>query len=234
MYSFPNLETICCSMSGSNCCFLISQEPGKVSIPISLRIFHSLLLSTQSEALVQSIKQMFSWNSFAFSMIQRMLAIWSLVPWPLLNLAWTSGSSQFTYCWSFTWRILSITLLALWDEGNCAVVWTYFLIAFLWDWNENWPFTSFLTTRWQSRRMGARLFLQELQNCNSVLNSHWQENVGPHQKKIPHVQEERRSPNKTVGGAKSRLISPHIHQRRLKGSNKTLSAPGPRGPSETE
>ena len=23
---------------------------------------------------------------------------------------------------------------------NCAVVWAFFGIAFLWDWNENWPF----------------------------------------------------------------------------------------------
>ena len=34
MYSFPNLEPVYCSMSGSNCCFLtciqISQEAGKV------------------------------------------------------------------------------------------------------------------------------------------------------------------------------------------------------------
>ena len=45
-------------------------------------------------------------------MIQQMLAIWSLVPLPFLKPAWTSGSSQFTYCWSLAWRILSITLLA--------------------------------------------------------------------------------------------------------------------------
>ena len=31
-------------------------------------------------------------------MIQRMLAIWSLVPLPFLKPAWTSGISQFTYC----------------------------------------------------------------------------------------------------------------------------------------
>ena len=34
MYSFPNLKPVCCSMSGSNCCFLtciqISQEAGQV------------------------------------------------------------------------------------------------------------------------------------------------------------------------------------------------------------
>ena len=28
----------------------------------------------------------------------------------------------------------------VWDECNCVVVWAFFGIAFLWDWNENWPF----------------------------------------------------------------------------------------------
>ena len=51
-------------------------------------------------------------SSLAFSMIQWMLAIWSLVPLPFLNASWISGISQFTYCWSLAWRILSITLLA--------------------------------------------------------------------------------------------------------------------------
>ena len=45
-------------------------------------------------------------------MIQRMLAIWSLVPLPFQKPAWTSESSRFMYCWSLAWRILSITLLA--------------------------------------------------------------------------------------------------------------------------
>ena len=27
-----------------------------------------------------------------------------------------------------------------WDEWNCAVVWAFFGIAFLWGWNENRPF----------------------------------------------------------------------------------------------
>ena len=31
-------------------------------------------------------------------------------------------------------------LTRVWDECNCAIVWTFFGIAFLWDWNENWPF----------------------------------------------------------------------------------------------
>ena len=36
--------------------------------------------------------------------------------------------------------------------------------------------------RWRSGRTCAHL-LGELQNCNSLLNNHWQENVGSHQKK---------------------------------------------------
>ena len=74
---------------------------------------------------------MFFWNSLAFYMIQQMLAIWSLVPLPFLNPACTSESSQFTYCWSLAWRILSITLLAY--EMSAIVhsknVWTFFGIA---------------------------------------------------------------------------------------------------------
>ena len=54
MYSFSYLEPVCCSTSSSNCCFLtciqISQRQVRWSgIPISLRIFHSLLPSTQSK-----------------------------------------------------------------------------------------------------------------------------------------------------------------------------------------
>ena len=29
---------------------------------------------------------------------------------------------------------------SMWHEYNCVVVWAFFGIAFLWDWNENWPF----------------------------------------------------------------------------------------------
>ena len=54
---------------------------------------------------------MFCWNSPAFSMVQQMLAIWSLVSLPFLNPVWTSRSSLFTFNWSLAWRILSITLL---------------------------------------------------------------------------------------------------------------------------
>ena len=62
-----------------------------------------------------------------------------------------SGSSAFSKTslniWKFTVHILLKSGLEnfehcfarVWDECNCAVVWTLFGIAFLWDWNENWP-----------------------------------------------------------------------------------------------
>ena len=65
---------------------------------------------------------MFFWYPLAFLMIQQMLDIWSLVPLPFPNPAWTSGSSWFMYCWSLAWRILSITLLACrWVQLCCSL-----------------------------------------------------------------------------------------------------------------
>ena len=55
---------------------------------------------------------MFFWNFLAFSIIQQMLAIWSLISLPFLNPACTYESSWFTYYWSLAWRILSVALLA--------------------------------------------------------------------------------------------------------------------------
>ena len=63
-----------------------------------------------------------------------------------------SGSSAFSKTslniWKFSIHILLKAGLenfehyfaSVWDECNCVVVWTCFGIAFLWDWNENWPF----------------------------------------------------------------------------------------------
>ena len=63
-----------------------------------------------------------------------------------------SGSAGFCKSslniWKFTVHILlkpelenfEHYFVSVWDECNCVVVWTFFGIAFLWDWNENWPF----------------------------------------------------------------------------------------------
>ena len=37
-----------------------------------------------------------------------------------------------------TERLIWSDLTSVWDECNCVVVWAFFGIAFLWDWNENW------------------------------------------------------------------------------------------------
>ena len=63
-----------------------------------------------------------------------------------------SGFSAFSKSslniWKFTVHILlkpglenfELYFTSMWDECNCAVVWAFFGIAFLWDWNENRPF----------------------------------------------------------------------------------------------
>ena len=73
---------------------------------------------------------MFFWNPLVFSMIQHMLTIWSLVPLLFLKPAWTSGSSQFTYCWSLACRILSIPLLACVMSANLWSLAWYFCFLF--------------------------------------------------------------------------------------------------------
>ena len=59
---------------------------------------------------------MFFWNSIAFLMIQWVLAIWSLVPLPFLNPAWTSGCSWFTYCWSLALENFEHYFASMWEE----------------------------------------------------------------------------------------------------------------------
>ena len=64
-----------------------------------------------------------------------------------------SGSSAFSKSslniWKFSVHILlkpglenfEHYFVSMWDGCNCAVVWTFFGIAFLRDWNDNWPFS---------------------------------------------------------------------------------------------
>ena len=75
-------------------------------------------------------------------MIQRMLAIWFPVPLPFLNPTWTSGSSQFTYCWSLTWRILRIILLACEIVqlcGSLSILWHCLSLGLEWKLNFSSP-----------------------------------------------------------------------------------------------
>ena len=72
------------------------------------------------------------------------------------------------------------------------------LVGCLYGVAQSWTRLKWLSSC--SRRMCTLILLQELQTYNSLLKNHWQKNVGSHQKKIPHVQGQRRSPNKMVGG----------------------------------
>ena len=77
-----------------------------------------------------------------------LLFLWSSRCWHLI-----SGSSAFSKSslniWKFSVHILlkpslkdfEYYLASMWNECNCAVVWAFFGFVFLWDWNENWPFT---------------------------------------------------------------------------------------------
>ena len=136
------------SMSSSNCYFLtwiqISQEAGKV-------VWYSHLLKNFPQfgviyrakgfGIINKTEIDFFWTSLAFSMIQRMLAIWSLVPLPFLNPAFTSGSSWFRHTLLKPGlKDFEHNLTSMWNEHTCTVVWTFLGIAFLWDWNVNWPF----------------------------------------------------------------------------------------------
>ena len=67
---------------------------------------------------------MFFWNSLAFSILN----IWKFLVHILLKPSLKDFEHYF---------------VSLWNECNCVVVGTYFGIALLWNWNENWPFQSY-------------------------------------------------------------------------------------------
>ena len=133
-------------MSASNCCFLtciqVSQEAGKVVWYSHLFQNFPVCCDPHSQRL-WSVKQ--KWmvlSSFAFSLTQRMLAIWSLISPPFLNPAWTSENHWFIVLLKPRSKDFEHNFAGMWKlhECSCAVVWAFFAIAFLWDWNENWPF----------------------------------------------------------------------------------------------
>ena len=86
---FPVHCSMDSSQSSSNCCFLtclqVSQEIGKVVWYSHLfKNFQFIVIHTvKGFSIVNEAKEVFLWSSFAFCMIQRMLAVWSLVLLPL-------------------------------------------------------------------------------------------------------------------------------------------------------
>ena len=132
-------------MSSSNCWFLtciqISQEAGKV-------VWYSHLFKKFPQFVVIHTVKGFGIVNEADVFLE--FFCFFCDPADVGNLM--SCSSAFSKCILNIWRFSVHVLLkpglenfehyfaSMWDEDNCAVVWAFFGIAFLWDWNENWPF----------------------------------------------------------------------------------------------
>ena len=147
MYSFPDWEPVCCPMSGSKCCFLtyiqISQEAGQV-------VWYSHLFQNFLQfILIHTVKGFGIVNKAEVDVFLELSCFFS-DPADVGHLI--SGSSTFSKSslniWKFTVHVLLKPGLenfehyfaTMCDECTCAVVWVFFGIAFLWDWNEKWPF----------------------------------------------------------------------------------------------
>ena len=69
---------------------------------------------------------MFFWNSLAFSVIRRMLAIWSLVPLPFLNPAWhlEVHGSRITEAWfGKFWALLYLRVRWVQLCSSLSILW---------------------------------------------------------------------------------------------------------------
>ena len=128
-------------MSGSNCCFLIgiqvSQKAGKVvwySQP-----FKNFLVCCDIHQVFHVVNE-----------ADVFLECFFYDPMDVGNLiSGSSASSKYNLnIWKFMVHILlkpglenfEHYFISVWDEYDCVVIWAFFGIAFLWDWNENWPF----------------------------------------------------------------------------------------------
>ena len=133
-------------MPSSNCCFLtciqVSQEVGQV-----IWYSHSEFSTVCCDP--HTVKGFGIVNKAEIDVFLELSCFFD-DPVDIGNL--TSGSSAFSITslniWKFTVHILLKPGLenfkhyftSMWDECNCVVVWAFFGISFLRDWNENGPF----------------------------------------------------------------------------------------------
>ena len=134
-------------MSSSNCCFptciQISQEANQV-----VWYFH-LFQNFPQFIVIHTVKGFGIANKAEIDVFLE-LSCFFHDPADVGNLI--SGSSAFSKTSLNIWKFMVHVLLkpglenfkhyftSIWDECNCVVVWAFFGIAFLWDWNENLPF----------------------------------------------------------------------------------------------
>ena len=134
-------------MSSSNCCFLthiqVSPEAGQV-------VWYSHLFQNFPQFIViHTVKGFGLVNKAEIDVFLELSWVFD-DPADVGNLI--SGSSAFSETSLNIWKFMVHVLLkpglenfeyyftGMWDECNCALVWAFFGIAFLRDWNENWPF----------------------------------------------------------------------------------------------
>ena len=134
-------------MPSSNCCFLtciqLSQEAGQVVL------YSHLFQNFPQFILIYTVKGFDIVNKAEIDIFLELSCPFD-DPADVGNLI--SGSSAFSKTNLNIWNFMVQVLLkpgledckhhftSVWDDCNCAVVWAFFGIAFLWEWNENRPF----------------------------------------------------------------------------------------------
>ena len=134
-------------MSGFNCCFLtciqVLQEAGKV-------VWYSHFFKNFPQFVVIYTAKGFSVVNESELHVLLEFSCFFYDPADGCNLI--SGSSAFSKPSLIIWKFLvhiplkpnlnnfEYYFASVWEECNCTVAWTFFGIALLWDWNENWPF----------------------------------------------------------------------------------------------
>ena len=134
-------------MSSSNCCFLtciqLSQEADQV-------VWYCYLFQNFPQfTVIHTVKGFGIVNKAEIDVFLELSCLFD-DPADVGNLISVSSTFPKTSLnnWNFTVHILLKPGLknfehyftGVWNECNCAVLWAFFGIAFLWDWNENWPF----------------------------------------------------------------------------------------------
>ena len=153
MYFLPFLQSDCCFVSNSNCCFLtcirISQEAGSV-----FWYFH-LLKNFWQFVVTHTVKGSGIVNKAEIDVFLELSCFFN-DPTDVGNFIF--GSSSFSKFSMTIWNCIVHILLKpglenfehyfaiVWDECECAVVWTFFGTAFLWNWDKNWTFSSPVVT----------------------------------------------------------------------------------------
>ena len=149
MYSVPNFEPVHCSMSSPNCCFLTCKQ---VSLEAGKMVWYSYVLKNFPQfSMIHTVKGFSVINEAEVDVFLEFSSFF-YDSMDVDNLI--SGSSPFSKSklnnWKFSIHILLKPNLkdfkhyfaSMWNECSGAVVWTFFGMALLWDWNENWLFQS--------------------------------------------------------------------------------------------